>query len=309
MNYKAYKFNFKTGVHFGKGNLGDSEITFRADSLFSALCIETLKESQDELDKLVSLFSAEKLNISDAFPFNGDDLFLPKPCCYIERKETDNESSSVLKKQNKKLKYISVKNFKNYFNSTLNPADELSLIGNLGNSRLRTSAAINGNEETKPYSVGVYHFNTDCGLYIIVGYENQEDLLWLEDYLIGLSYTGIGGRRSSGLGKFELKYRSLPQELICLLGAKTERSMLISAALPAEEEMESSLENAEYSIIQRSGFVSSFTYSDTNTRKKDLFIFDSGSCFKNRFKGKIFDVSIQGNHPVYRYAIPMWIGV
>ena len=43
MNYKIYKMIFTQGVHFGAHSLEKSEITFQADTLFSALCIEALK--------------------------------------------------------------------------------------------------------------------------------------------------------------------------------------------------------------------------------------------------------------------------
>ena len=46
MEYKAYKLRFLTGVHFGKGSLDDTSYAFCADTLFSALCIEALKDSE-----------------------------------------------------------------------------------------------------------------------------------------------------------------------------------------------------------------------------------------------------------------------
>lgn len=48
MEYKAYKLKFLTGVHFGKGSLDDTSYAFCADTLFSALCIEALKDSRTE---------------------------------------------------------------------------------------------------------------------------------------------------------------------------------------------------------------------------------------------------------------------
>ena len=43
MNYTLYCLEFINGVHFGRGNLDSSEITFHADTLFSALFQEALK--------------------------------------------------------------------------------------------------------------------------------------------------------------------------------------------------------------------------------------------------------------------------
>ena len=44
-------------------------------------------------------------------------------------------------------------------------------------------------------------------------------------------------------------------------------------------------------------------------RKKDLYVFNSGSTFTEKFEGDICDVSSGGAHPVYRYAKPLWLGV
>lgn len=49
MKYIAYKLKFSTGVHFGNGSLDNTEYTFCADTLFSALCIEAVKHSEDKL--------------------------------------------------------------------------------------------------------------------------------------------------------------------------------------------------------------------------------------------------------------------
>ena len=73
--------------------------------------------------------------------------------------------------------------------------------------------------------------------------------------------------------------------------------MLLSVALPTADEMNTAVKNAEYSLIKRSGFISSSTYSNTFERKKDIYVFDAGSCFTNKFSGDIYDVSRKGNHP------------
>ena len=62
-------------------------------------------------------------------------------------------------------------------------------------------------------------------------------------------------------------------------------------------------------LIKRSGFISSQTYADTFRKKKELYCFKAGSCFSHKFDGDIFDLSEGGNHPVYRYAKPLMMGV
>ena len=309
MNYIAYKLVFKTGVHFGNNSLSDGEIVFHADSLFSALCLEAVKNSDDELNRMHNLFLDGSLSISDAFPFVKNTLFLPKPCCYIEHKENKNTGSSEEKKRQKKLKYISIDNFDKYFTSTLDTSAALDKIKNLGSFYLKTSVEVSRADVPTPYSVGIYNFSKDCGLYLIVGYDNEENLYWLEEYLEGLSYIGIGGKKSAGLGKFILKHQALPENFVRQLSADSSKYMLLSVALPKADEIANAMQNSEYLLIKRSGFISSETYSNTFERKKDIYVFDSGSCFTEKFSGDIYDVSRNGNHPVYRYAKPLWLGV
>ena len=40
MKYYMFRLSFPYGVHFGDGNLDSSNMTFHADTLFSALFIE-----------------------------------------------------------------------------------------------------------------------------------------------------------------------------------------------------------------------------------------------------------------------------
>jgi CRISPR-associated protein Csm4 len=44
-------------------------------------------------------------------------------------------------------------------------------------------------------------------------------------------------------------------------------------------------------------------------KKRDFYSFAAGSVFQNKFEGDIFDVSIKGNHPVWRYAKPLFMAV
>ena len=69
------------------------------------------------------------------------------------------------------------------------------------------------------------------------------------------------------------------------------------------------MQDANYSVIKRSGFVASEQYADEHLRKHDLYVFSAGSCFLQKFNGDIFDVSSKGKHLVYRYAVPMFMGV
>lgn len=307
MKYQVYKFDFQGAVHFGKSLLEDGEYTFCADTLFSALCHEALKDSKEKMDELFRNVKEGKLLFSDAFPYISDNLYLPKPMLHIENTETQGDSK--VKKAYKKLKYVPVKEFNSYLKGTFDIENCDNLKG-LGKFDMRVSAAVRGENETLPYRVGTFFFEENSGLYIILGYESDEVLEFAEELLDSLSYSGIGGKRTMGMGRFILKRSKTEDELLSRLGKTGERYMTLSVSLPTDNELETVLENAEYSLVRRSGFVLSDTYFEQQLRKRDLYVLKSGSCVNTIFKGDVYDVSDKpGKHPVYKYAKPIFLEV
>ncbi len=303
MDYKIYKLSFKTPVHFGTGVLNESAVGFCADTLFSALYIEALKLG--EADRFYNATVEGKLLISDAFPYIGDQYFLPKPMIYIEPKE---QGESSVKKQYKKLKYLPVDQISQFLSGDLNM--ETCNLDELGREYSQVMSAVRREEEDAlPYRVGNYLFGEKSGLYIIAATENEDAEFLLGDLFDSLSYSGIGGKRSAGKGRFELKYGKMNNILLDMLNQDTGRYMLIASALPQEQELEDSLMGASYILQKRSGFVYSETYADEEMKKRDLYTMQAGSCFKRKFEGAIYDVNEGGNHAVYRYAKGMFAGV
>ena len=109
-------------------------------------------------------------------------------------------------------------------------------------------------------------------------------------------------KKTSGMGKFEFRKGKPSEELDAKLREKSSRHLLISTALPMESELEQALKGASYLLEKRSGYVASAAYAPEWQKKKDLYVFASGSCFANCFSGDIYDVSDGGRHSVYRYA-------
>lgn len=303
MNYKIYKLKFSTGVHFGDGMLNDSMLSLKADTFFSSLCIESIKMGC--LDKLIDFAKKRKFVLSDLFPYVDDKLLIPKPNIYIEPQKT---GDSIQKKKAKKLKYIAIDDLGNYLNGEIDKVD--SYMDKIG--EVESFTKVNLTESiAKPFHVGITCYNKNSGLYIILGFEDAEIDKMISDLMLGLSVNGIGGKKYSGLGKFDFYTQSMPSELLKRIEnfEKYDKKMSLSVSLPEEKELKTTLINSSYSLEKRSGFIYSLE-SDNNTKKKDLFVFSSGSCFENCYKGDIYDVS-NGvvNHPVYRYAIPMFMGV
>lgn len=306
MKYVIYKFEFKTPVHFGKNDLSKADNTFMADTLFSALCNEAVKYGNDMLEDLYNAFKNRNLIISDAFPYIGDTYYLPKPVMRVTN--GDEQGDSVIKKAYKKLNYIPADKMDIYLLGKLNPKDENEKLKKLGTYDMKVSALIETQEST-PYYIQNYSFNTGNGLYIILGYENENDMYMIADLLEGISYEGIGGRRSSGMGKFKLVNGKASSEIFERLNNSSKRKMTLSISLPRDEELDNALDGAGYVLVKRSGFAEVYGEKIKPYRKRDLYMLKSGSCFENSFDGDIYDVSTNQPNAVYRYGIPMWMEV
>lgn len=313
MRYKIYRFEFNAAVHFGKRSLDSFNVSFGADTLFSALCTEAVRQGNDRLTELVEMAKQGELSISNGLPYLGERYYVPKPMLRIE---TQDQGNSSLKKAFKRLLYIPTDKLKVYLEGRYDPRLEKDCLSELGESCMKVSAAIRGLKETLPYRVGEYRFAEGNGLYCIIGCEKEQQREFVEELLESLSYEGIGGKRSAGLGSFHLKEGKMDQRLENRLrGDKADGVvMTLSDALPREDELESALENASYNLIRKSGFVASADYPNRGEgykRKRDLYVFQAGSCFKNRFQGDVFDVSApgQGRHSVYRYGKPLFLEV
>ena len=181
-------------------------------------------------------------------------------------------------------------------------------LSELGKNGIKVSVAVRGKEEPEPYRVKYYTFNEGNGLYFIAG-GTEENLTFMEELLTSLSYSGLGGKRYSGMGRFDYMTDKVPEIIEKRIQQKASRYMLLSTALPEEKELPEVLENADYRLLRRGGFVASEMYADQQMRKRDLYVFAAGSCFGKTFDGKVYDVSSGGRHPVYRYAKGFFMGV
>lgn len=309
MKYKIYKFEFITGVHFGKRALEDAEYSLGADTIFSAVCQELVKKDSQMLPDFVEKTRAGKLVISDAFPYIGTTYYLPKP---IWRIETENkQGDSTIKKAYKKLSYIPAEEFSVYLDGKLDVKRVVNhLKTELGDKEVKTSAWVRNGEETLPYRVGVYSFKPQSGLYIILGYQEESDLEWIEEIFRGIGFAGIGGKKHAGLGRFRLQGEELKKSMQNRLESQTgSLYMLLSGSMPKEDELEAALKGAAYLLSKRSGFVASSDYAPEQMRKRDFYLMQAGSCFGCRFQGDIYQVGEGGAHPVYRYAKPLFMEV
>ena len=307
MKYKLFKLQFSTAVHFGAGGLTTTSDTLMADTVFSALCTEAAKAGTDP-SSFIDAVRDGRLRISDALPFIGDRFYVPKPLAEIT---SDKEGDSSIKKALKRLPFIPVDCLEEYMNGMLNIIEEADVFQKcLGQEYLVEKAAVETGEETRPYAVDLYRYYEGSGLYICLGYEKDDDYYLFSDLLEILSYAGIGGKISSGYGRFTAVPIVPSKEFAKRLEGKNWKQYLsLSVSLPDREELDGVIKDANVRLCKRSGWVSPGLGTEQLRKRKDIYMFTSGSVFKNPFSGCLFDLSDGGSHPVLRYGYPMFMGV
>lgn len=312
MQFCIYRLRFTAGVHFGTGTLWDGASTLSADTLFSALCQEALTYGgEEDLEELVSAVRSGLLRLSDLFPFVEEELYLPKPLYPVAR-ERDGDSS--VKKAFKKLKFVPVSQWDAYLKGEVNPATAVKGLQALGKFSVRTMVSSRSAEkldsgDALPYSVGVYQFCPGSGLYLIAGTGTEKLENRLDRLLHSLSFSGLGGKRSAGLGRFTVEKAEAPVSLEARLRGGGTPAMALSVCMAEEGVLENVTEGARYLVSRRSGFIASSNYAPELRRKRDFYAFTAGSCFETRFAGNVFNVGGDGAHPVYRYAAALWMEV
>ena len=117
MDYAVYKLEFTTALHIGNDSgsatLPSAEMTIHSDTLFSALCIESIQAGGKELlRELYNRVWSGELIFSDLFPYRNENYFLPKP---ILKDESLAGTRNIKEhKAFKRLKYISASSMADY---------------------------------------------------------------------------------------------------------------------------------------------------------------------------------------------------
>lgn len=315
MTHCLFKLKFSAPVHFGSGDCAHSvescRMNFAADTLFSALCHTAAMIG--EIDRLVGLVKNGKLRFTNAFPYSSDELWLPRPMLTPKAEHSVDPSA---RKKLKKLVYLPASGYTKYIASLSGRGtfDPDTASNDFGRFSTCTKAAI-GPEEASPYSVGIFDFHADCGLWFAVGYDTRDDRRFIERLVKILGLGGIGGKISSGYGKFTLSEvinsenaKGSAGELFNLLEKNGSRFITLTTAIAAEDELAKVIDGAEYQLVRRGGYAYT-DKSDKIMKKQTGYLFAAGSTFTSAFRGELKDVGNDMPHPIWRYGIPVFIQV
>lgn len=330
-----FRLTFDTPVHFGAaeqgGTLEKIRITAKSDTLLSALCTEAAAIGGEEaLQRLAGLAQEGKLLISDLMPYYVDETkntieyYLPKPILLpaltAPKKETLEEvkQSSTERKKQKKMKYIRASEMKPYLDAMKAGKQYQGTQRQFG-APLITERVNCCEEEPLPYYVGAYQFAPQAGLYFILSIDQDAiDIDWIGELIEHLGYSGIGGKRTAGYGKFHMEEdvlfmdeQGITQDdaAICqmLNDQASKEQMLISCLLPQESDLDI-VKQGTYQLIKRSGFYTD-TIDYTIKKRNSVYMIDSGSCLPARINGEWITLVDSKTHPIWRSGKGLYVGL
>lgn len=333
MMYYIFTLKFLTPVHFGDaangGSLDKFSLQCSADTLFAALCNEAANKGSDAVATLVNKTAEGKIVFPSLFPYwrtADDDLYfyLPKPLLKLEQEEQQSAKSF------EEIKQLATK-LKKQKKSTYIRASQINSLLKYGGSNgqfavpefaapLVAGRVALREEKPLPYYVGSYVFSKHSGLYFILGVEHEEELALIKDLLLSLGYSGIGGKRSSGYGKFELAddelelfddggvYDDDTAIALMLYNEKSKYQMCLAPVCPCVDEI-AVVKQGSYKLIKRGGFIASSAAKD-NIKRNSIYMLQEGSCFPERLRGQMLQQTVDGlAHDVYRDGIGMFVGL
>ena len=168
---------------------------------------------------------------------------------------------------------------------------------------------------TNFYHTGFTQFNCEpnkrSGLYFLLNFP-QEDAKLESDLHAALSLlgeNGLGGKRSSGAGRFEVEYwGKLPTEWqdIKLDRLESSKHHCLLSLFWRKSVENTFLDNSSYELIERGGWIGS-PFSGRQLRRKKVHMFAEGSVFVSQPSGQLAVVTPDGfnKHPIYRSGISL----
>lgn len=332
MSYVIYPLAFDTPVHFGQagygGRLEQVGMECPADVLFGALCSELAVAGEEaELERLVEGVRRQRLLFSDLLPWRRGEVaelefFVPRPVLGLTPAERPGKEGygdacrlAAERKRQKRLRYIRASRMAAYVEAAKCGAP-FAETAEFGAASLRQRVNCRG-EEPLPYYVGQFDFHVGAGLYLLLYAADEEDADRVQDLLVWLGRSGIGGKRSSGYGKFRLAEDAIflddagvytdDAALYAMLEAKEAQwQMALSPVLPDEASL-GVVQAGAYRLRRSGGFI---TAPQREARKKaSVYLLDAGSCFSERIAGTLADLGACDGHAVWRYGLGLYAGV
>lgn len=319
MDMKVIKLRFNSPLHLGEAWIGLEWCNTYAhsDTLFSGLC-NAWAYVYEDLEFISNLHNTQL--ISSAFPFeetNGHTTYyLPKPLLPLKLVD-DKESQGKIGKILKQMEFIPLPLFNQWINLLDIDIQDLRAYKEKYKSLFVKDTLPKVQLDRITAGSGIYHygaisFKEGAGLYFLVKYKDNETLSRLKIGLEVLSEIGLGGERSSGCGNFTFEF--VDTEFGLIKPDYPNAYLTLSLYYPYKEEVSIFKSEIAYDLIQRRGWVDSYSIRG-GYKRKSCWMFKEGSVFPQVVKGEIIDLrpdilkDREDCHPIYRYGLAFLIGV
>ncbi len=329
MKYYLLQFKFLTPVHFGmaQNKKGGESFSCCADTFFSALVTEAAALDETLCYQFIAAAQNSTLLFSDLLPYYSsrtEELYVPVPYCRRENPGTPDFSLSFkdlclqyeARRDHENLAYIRVSGLKAYlqpFGEGAAQETEKRDFGWRGVQR-----RMDFRNSGSAYYVSNYHFSENAGLYCIVGIEDEMLLKSFIKTVELLGLGGIGGRRSSGFGKFVIKNAPVELNAGCsddagilyalLNNGAGGLQMSLSALCPVKEQL-GIVKEGTFSLMRRSGFVHNKA-QNSYEKRSTVYMIRAGACFAQRVDGQVLEFEAEGvGHKIYRYGKALYMGL
>lgn len=322
---QAIRLRFTGGLHIGRGaeELDKTATTYNSDALKSALFAVGLPYYPQWAAQPALFFNG--FRISSAFPWCGEDLFLPKPGDMRFQFEKPDDLTEA--KRAKKISYVAAETFRSWASNPekdirvkdIQIGDSAFLFTTEGKKFLytavqqRAQVPAGGEGDTRPYYFERLLFAENSGLYFLISFQDEQLKPQVMHALHLLGDQGIGTDRTVGNGQFEMVRT---EDYVPPVGNKGVQ-VALGLYLPSKEEVANiNLEESYWSLIRRGGYIAgSGNQALRSLRKNNIYFFGEGSTFKcdKELQGRFVDLqpswNTAGMHPVWRCGKPLFFNL
>ena len=307
------KFTGMSPMHIGIGrdSYDISQSQLHSDTLTAALAAMRAIQGKDtDLDRWLDLVA-----LSLAFPYYGDTYFLPKPAGRLHVTFGKSEADDMLhRKALKKVAWIDSRLWPKLISGEQSVIEPTQLHGEFLLDKTvtdfetpmkqtisqRVSVNRTGADDAEPFAFAWTFFRPNAGLYCLLD-APDEMTDEIRDLFTMLGEQGVGSDRSVGGGHFdvELSEQSLPDV------PNSNAVMTLSMLIPSAEELPTlNLEQSQFNIIKRGGFMAGTTDDDKrHLRKNTIHMFAEGAVFATTSAPRGIVVDLRpavASHPIFR---------
>lgn len=345
------ELKFDHAVHFGSSVAGfgveEVDESCHSDTLFSAIinqiaAVEHLIPNFNLNEFIKEFYSSfTPFRLSSFGIVRGTEYFLPKPLIEPPFFLSD-PSIAQYRKDFKRLKWIYLNDFNKWQKKILSSGDIRGYFESYTNelppktpSFYKKLTKCQNTQDRETNATQIYHsgelfFYENVYPFFIVDYSSKSlPWNWFVTVLHLLGKSGLGGRRSIGLGKFTLRYDPIligddesmwPAEVrentkhkkaielwSSVLNHQSASQYLFSLYKPTTISQDDCV---SYDLLVRKGwFISNSSFYQM--KRKSVFMFSEGSIFKKIQDGELLDISPdslpEDHHVICRYGQPFTI--